>query len=60
MTDLADRLAKWLENIIFGYLFNIYKQTACQVDEFVQGLLNKIQSLMNDILEKILGPYKIS
>ena len=58
MTDLADRLAKWLENIIFGYLFNIYKQTACQIDEFVQGLLNKIQSLMNDILEKILGPLQ--
>ena len=58
MTDIADRLAKWLENIIFGYLFNIYKQTACQVDEFVQGLLNKIQSLMNEILEKILGPIQ--
>ena len=58
MTDLADRLAKWLENIIFGYLFNIYKQAACQVDEFVQGLLNKIQSLMNDILQKILGPLQ--
>ena len=58
MTDLVDRLAKWLENIIFGYLFNIYKQTACQVDEFVQGLLNKIQSLMTDILEKILGPLQ--
>ena len=58
MSDLADRLAKWLENIIFGYLFNIYKQAACQVDEFVQGLLNQIQSLMNDILEKILGPLQ--
>ena len=58
MTDLTSRLAAWLENIIFGYLFNIYKQTACQVDEFVQGLLNKIQSLMNEILEKILGPLQ--
>ena len=58
MTDIASRLADWLENIIFGYLFNIYKQTACQVDEFVQGLLNKIQSLMNEILEKILGPIQ--
>tara|TARA_S200000501_G_scaffold233892_1_gene219381 strand:- start:1158 stop:4016 length:2859 start_codon:yes stop_codon:yes gene_type:complete len=58
MADLGDRLAKWLEDIIFGYLFNIYKETACQIDEFVQGLLNKIQSLMNDILEKILGPLQ--
>jgi len=58
MKDLADRLADWLEDIIFGYLFNIYKSAACQIDEFVQGLLNKIQSLMNDILSKILGPLQ--
>ena len=58
MKDLATRLAEWLENIIFGYLFNLYKQAACQVDEFVQGLLNKIQSLMNEILESILGPLQ--
>ena len=58
MKDLATRLAEWLENIIFGYLFNLYKQAACQVDEFVQGLLNKIQSLMNDLLQSILGPLQ--
>ena len=58
MKDLATRLAEWLENIIFGYLFNLYKSAACQVDEFVQGLLNKIQSLMNELLEKILGPLQ--
>ena len=58
MKDLATRLAEWLENIIFGYLFNIYKSAACHVDEFVQGLLNKIQSLMNDLLESILGPLQ--
>ena len=58
MADLGDRLAKWLEDIIFGYLFNIYKATACQLDKFISGLLNKIQSLMNDLLEDILGPLQ--
>ena len=58
MADLGDRLAKWLEDIIFGYLFNLYKSTACQVDEFVGGLINKIQSLMNDLLSSILGPLQ--
>ena len=58
MADLGDRLAAWLENIIFGYLFNIYKATACQLDKFISGLLNKIQSLMNDLLEDILGPLQ--
>ena len=58
MADLSSRLAKWLEDIIFGYLFNIYKATACQLDKFIQGLLNKIQSLMNDLLNDILGPLQ--
>ena len=58
MADLGDRLAAWLEEVIFGYLFNIYKATACQVDKFVQGLLNKIQSLMNSLLADILGPLQ--
>ena len=58
MKDLATRLAEWLEKIFFGYLFNIYKSAACQLDEFIQGLLNKIQSLMNDLLQSILGPLQ--
>ena len=58
MADLGDRLAKWLEDMIFGYLFNIYKATACQIDKFVGGLINKIQSLMNDLLKSILGPLQ--
>ena len=58
MADLGDRLAKWLEEMIFGYLFNIYKATACQIDKFVAGLINKIQSLMNDLLNSILGPLQ--
>jgi len=58
MADLGDRLAKWLEDIIFGYLFNLYQSTACQVDAFVGGLLNKIQSLMEDLLSGILGPLQ--
>jgi len=58
MADLGDRLAKWLEDMIFGYLFNLYQSTACQVDKFVGGLINKIQSLMNDLLESILGPLQ--
>ena len=58
MADLSDRLAKWLEDMIFGYLFNIYKQTACQVDRFVNGVIGKIQSLMSELLSSILGPLQ--
>lgn len=58
MADLGDRLARFLEDLIFGYLFNIYKAAACVVDKFVEGILNKIQSLMEELLETVLGPIQ--
>jgi len=56
MADIGDRIADFLEDLIFGYLFGIYKSTMCQVDKFVEGLLNKITSLMEELLETVLGP----
>lgn len=58
MADLGLRLEKFLEDLIFGYLFDIYKAAACQVDKMVSGILNKIQSLMEDLLSSILGPLQ--
>ena len=58
MEDLADRLVSFISDLIFGYLFNIYKQTACQVDSFVNGIIKKIQSLMTGLLGDILGPLQ--
>ena len=58
MAELEDRLAKFLEDLIFGYLFNIYKSAACQVDKFIQGILSKINSQMQSLLEQILGPLQ--
>ncbi len=58
MADLGDRLASFLEDLIFGYLFNIYKAAACQVDKMVEGILNKIQSLMEELLDAVLGPLQ--
>tara|TARA_B100000085_G_scaffold17790_1_gene15333 strand:+ start:1979 stop:4840 length:2862 start_codon:yes stop_codon:yes gene_type:complete len=58
MADLGDRLASFLEDLIFGYLFNIYKAAACQVDKMVEGILNKIQSLMEELLSRVLGPLQ--
>ena len=58
IADLGLRLEKFLEDLIFGYLFDIYKAAACQVDKMVSGILNKIQSLMEDLLSSILGPLQ--
>ena len=58
MADLGLRLQAFLEELLFGYLFDIYKAAACQIDKLVSGILNKIQSLLNEILEAVLGPLQ--
>ena len=56
MADLGDRLAKFLTDLLMGYVQQIYKSVACQIDALVNGIMSKINSLMNDLLGNILGP----
>ena len=56
--DLGDRLAAFLQDLLFGYLFQAYKAAACLVDSLVEGILNKITSLLEEILQTVLGPLQ--
>jgi hypothetical protein len=56
ISDLADRLAQWITDTLFDYLYSIFQAAACQVDTFVNGLINQITSFLNTIIDSILGP----
>ena len=58
MEDLGERLQEWLSNVLFGYVDEIYKATACQVDRFTQGVLEQIYGLADLLLFKILEPIE--
>lgn len=58
MADLGERLEEWLTNILIGYLNQIYRAVACQVDELVGGILSRINSLLDELLQSVLGPLQ--
>jgi len=58
IADLGDRIAAFIQDLLFGYLFEIYKAAACQIDALVEGILNKIQSELDKLLNQILGPIQ--
>ena len=58
MADIGERLAKWLTDTIMGYVESLYQMAACQLDLLVGGIINKIQSLMDELLASILGPLQ--
>jgi len=58
MEDLGKRLADWLTNLLMGYITQVYRMIACQVDKLVQGILNEITKALDELLGAILGPLQ--
>ena len=53
--DIGERIAKFLTDLLMGYVQEIYRNALCQVDLLVSGIINKIQSFMDELLGDILG-----
>lgn len=58
MEDLGKRLADWLTDLLMGYINQVYRMVACQVDKLVQGVLNEITKALDELLAEILGPLQ--
>ena len=46
MEDLLERLTE-LTNVLMSYISQLYRAAICQVDELVNGIISKIQQLLN-------------
>ena len=55
MEDLGERLAKWLTDLLFSFVEQIYKSTFCQVDKVVEGILSQIYNLADIVSNEVLG-----
>jgi len=40
MADFTDKIAKWLTDLLLGYLMDAYSNAACLVDNVVDGIFN--------------------
>lgn len=56
MSDIASRISSFLTNLLFDYLYQVFQQAACQVDQLVNGIINELTSLLDTALNKVLGP----
>jgi hypothetical protein len=53
--DIGERLAEFLTDLLMGYIEEIYRMAACQVDLLVNGILNQIQSELDKLIGDVLG-----
>ena len=58
MADIGERLVQWVTDLLMGIINDIYQSVACQIDAMVNGILSKLTSLMENIIESILGPLQ--
>ena len=56
MADFTDRIASWLTDLLLGYLMDAYSNSACLVDNLVDGVINQLLSFIEDLLGRVLGP----
>jgi hypothetical protein len=58
MEDLGKRLADWLTDLLMGYVTDVYRMVACQVDKLVQGILDEISKALEELLGEVLAPLE--
>lgn len=58
MEDIGERLIKWITNLLMGYVSEIYQNVACLIDSMVNGILAQLTSLLEEVIESILGPLE--
>lgn len=56
--DIMERLTDFITSLIFDYLLKVFRSTTCQVDIFVNAILNKIMSFVNRLINSVLGPIQ--
>lgn len=58
IADIGDQLAEWLTNVLMSYVQEIYKSIACQIDALVNGIVSKLNELLTQLFDNILGPLE--
>jgi hypothetical protein len=49
MEDITDRIAQWLTDLLFGYLMEAFRAAACLVDTLINGIINELVSLLDNV-----------
>lgn len=58
IADFTETIAKFITDLILGYLTDVFSAAACFIDVVVDGILNEILAGFDAIVAKILAPIQ--
>ena len=56
--NITDMLARFLTNLLFDFIMDVFSPAACAVINLVEGIINKILELLEGLISKVLGPLQ--
>lgn len=56
IADIYERLVDFITALIFDYLLKVFRAATCQVDTFVNAIINQITGYITNLLNVVLGP----
>ena len=56
--DIMGRLTDFITSLIFDYLLKVFRSATCQIDIFVNAIINKIMSFVQRLMNSVLGPLQ--
>lgn len=56
--NITDMLARFLTNLLFDFIMDVFSPAACAVINLVEGIVNKILELLEGLISKVLGPLQ--
>ena len=58
MEDAIDKLVSWLTNMLFNMIMEAFSPAACLIQNLVDGIINKIISVIDGLISKVMGPLQ--
>jgi hypothetical protein len=56
--DATEKISRWLFDLLFGFLSDVFYQASCFVETLVEGIINQILSVLESLISTVLGPIQ--
>ena len=58
IADITDTIARFITDLIMGYLSDVFNAAACFIDNLIDGILNEILAQFDALVQRILAPIQ--
>ena len=58
IADITDTIARFITDLLMGYIQDVFNNAACFIDTLVDGILNEILAKFEEVVNKVLAPIQ--